>query len=104
MYIVLALALPIIHRQHNDRTRPRQHLLRISAALLISRHPRHLARAAFGQPLAKFLSVRRRDASGDTAEIEAEAVGQCDEIGFHGATCHEKARRASAIKISAASE
>src|SRR4051812_35354276 len=95
--------LPIVHPQNDDALRLGQYLLRISPAILVTLQPRHIASMPVLEPRAEFRRMRRRDAAGDSAEVEAKTLGERDERGFHAAGCHEKARRASAITASAAS-
>ena len=97
------LSLKVVHRQHDDASRPGKNLLRIRPAILVAGQPGHVAGAAIGQPLPELSSMRRSDASGDAAQVEAKFLSKRDKRGFHASEFHEKARRASAISARAVS-
>ena len=74
--------------------------LGVGAAIGVAVEPFHLAGAASGEPVAKFLGVGRGDAWGGAAEGEAEGMGVGDEVGFHGlGGVRARARWASARRM-----
>ena len=62
--------LKIIQRQHNDRSRPWQNLLRIATLFFPASHIVHFAVRAFAQPFAKFVRVRGSRARSHATRIE----------------------------------
>ena len=56
----------------------------VGAAFGVAGEPGHVAVLAFGDPLLKEGTMRRRLRGGDAAVIEAERAGLGDEGGFEG--------------------